>query len=117
MGGMEQVLMRQNLPEERRRKTNLKENLHFHHLKTLLILSAQTHTTSETKSQLRRAQQIEGVETAANTQLGKTAAPRRISQHRSFTSAKGIWVLLTCPLIDWAPVYKNELPFHAVQSL
>ena len=91
--------------------------MHFHLLKTHLLLLAQTHTTSETKSQLRRAQRIEGVETAANTQLGKTAAPRQISQHRSFTSAKGIRILLTCPLIDWAPVYKNELAFHAVQSL
>ena len=54
---------------------------------------------------------MEGVETAANTQLGKTAALRRISQHSSFTSAKGIRILLTCPLIDWAPVYKTNLLF------
>ena len=57
--------MRQKVPEEKRQIFN--KILHFHFLKTLLLHLAQTHTTSETKSQLRRAQQIEGVETAANT--------------------------------------------------
>ena len=58
MGGVELLLMRQKLPGQ----SNLYQILHFYFLKTLLLTLAQTHTTSKTKSQLRRAQRIEGVD-------------------------------------------------------